>query len=73
MSTSGRSYERNIGAQAESPTNAVNMTTNRTRRETDDGADAASSVSTDIVSKGGDKRIMFNTKDQLKKFVTDHL
>ena len=49
------------------------MATNRTTSETEDGAEAASSVSSDIVSRRVDRRIIIITKDQLKKFVTDNL
>ena len=45
------SSERSDGAQSESPTDAVNVAAIRTTSETDDGAEAASSVSTDIVSR----------------------
>ena len=68
-STSGTLSERSDGAQSEPPTVATIRTTN----ETDDGAEAASSVSTDMVSRRGDRRIIINTKEQLKKFMTEHL
>ena len=45
----------------------------RTTSETDDGAEAASSVSTDMFSRRGSRRKIINTKGQLKKFMTDHL
>ena len=68
VSTSGTSSERIHCTQSESPTDAVNVATNRTTSETVDGAEAASSV-----SRRGDGRIIINTKDQLKKFMFDHL
>ena len=51
----------------------MNAGTDRTTSVTDEGAEAASAVSTDIVSRRGDQRIIFNTNDLLKKFLTDHL
>ena len=49
------------------------MATIWTTSETDDGAEAALSASTDMVSRSGDRRIIINAKDQLKKYMTDHL
>ena len=68
-SSSGTLSERSDGAQSESPT----VVTIRTTSETDDGAEATSSVPTDMISRRGDQRTIFNSKDQLKKFMTDHL
>ena len=61
MSTS-MSSGRNEDAQPESPTTS----------ETD-GGETASSVSTDIVWRRGDRRMFIKSKEQLKKFMTDHL
>ena len=51
----------------------VNESTNGTTSETSDVAVEEASVSTDTVLRRGDRRLIINSKEQLKKFMADHL
>ena len=86
-SSSGSSSERSDEATPGSPslTNAnlmvpqgttgvaVNESTNGSTSETSEDAVEEASVSTDTDLRRGDRRLIINSKEQLKKFMADHL
>ena len=53
---------------------AANLITDETLSETNSGDDSStSSASTDTVSRRGERRMIINTKKQLKEFLADNL
>ena len=52
---------------------AVNESTNGTTSETSGVTVEEASVSPDTVLRRGDRRLIINSKEQLKKFMADHL